>query len=66
MFVEATQGAEGDVATLLSPRTQFEGTMCVSFFIHMHGVHMGKLEVFIVDERNIHTRYERDYGSPCI
>ena len=59
MFVEATQGAEWDVATLLSPRTQFEGTVCVSFFVHMHGVHTGKLEVFIVDESDIHTRYER-------
>ena len=58
-------GVVGDVATLLSPSTQFLETMCVGFFVHMHGVHTGKLEVFIVDESNIYTRYLRNIVIIC-
>ncbi|XP_066288978.1 MAM domain-containing glycosylphosphatidylinositol anchor protein 2-like [Branchiostoma lanceolatum] len=47
IFIEAsTPQVEGDIARLYSPTVTANSTMCVRFWYHMYGMHMGTLNVY--------------------
>ena len=45
MYAEATYGEAGDTASLLSPKIPITTKSCLSFYFHMSGRGIGKLEV---------------------
>ena len=48
MYIEASSPRQpGDKARLLSPKLQFSGNMCLTFYYHMFGIAMGTLNVLI-------------------
>ena len=47
MYIEASYPNIGDNARLESPKLQFSGAMCLSFYYHMYGASMGTLNVYI-------------------
>ena len=47
MYIEASYPSMGDNARLESPKLQFSGAMCLSFYYHMYGSSMGTLNVII-------------------
>ena len=51
MYIETSSPRqEGDKARLNSPKMQFSGRMCLSFYYHMYGASMGALNVYINGE----------------
>ena len=48
MYIETSSPRQqGDNARLRSPNLPFSGNMCLTFYYHMYGVHMGTLNVNI-------------------
>ena len=48
MYIETSSPRQqGDKARLISPKLQFSGNMCLTFYYHMYGAAMGSLNVFI-------------------
>ena len=51
MYIEASDGREGDKARLETNRTTARSNACLSFWYHMFGSHMGHLRVKKVTDR---------------
>ena len=47
MYIETSPQGLGDDAKLNSPLLTFSGKMCITFFYHMYGSTIGKLNVLI-------------------
>jgi len=58
MYFDATQPARGTKARMLSARYYGYTDQCVQFFYHMHGRHIGTLNVYTVA-----SIQPRNYGA---
>jgi len=47
MYIETSSHRLGDNAKLNSPKLQFGGNMCLTFYYHMYGSTIGTLNVII-------------------
>ena len=53
MYIETSSPrVQGDLARLSSPAFTFSGATCITFFYHMYGATIGRLEV-TVNGRNV-------------
>jgi len=54
MYIETSYYRQGDNAKLNSPKLQFGGSMCLTFYYHMYGSTIGTLNV-IINGNNVFT-----------
>ena len=54
MYIETSYHGLGDNAKLNSPKLQFGGSTCLTFFYHMYGSTIGTLNV-IINGNNVFT-----------
>lgn len=69
IFIEASQRSSGDRARLISDWLIPKEPACLQFWYHMHGRHIGALNIFLKTKRSEITVWQegsRDHGDRWI